>query len=228
MRLLYFPVMSSVFSESVSRQPGPGAGQKRRFIWQYILTSTAALIRSAVIPAAIICTSPPTQRMCRRLPPQTATSCLSTRRTLYRTMRALQHCLQGKQPNPSGRVSVRKGQPSFTIWYRPADIVSTRNGLRHIFSDISELSLPILTEDRKFPDIPGLHLRILKDRKRDKTRCASFISLSRRSPHTNTSHSAAAHCSRKPERGPRRVRSLSVCCAPPARQGRFHFFRSMI
>ena len=33
--------------------------------------------------------------------------------------------------------------------------------------------------------------------KRDKTRCASFISLSRRSPHTNTSHSAAAHCSRK-------------------------------
>ena len=32
---------------------------------------------------------------------------------------------------------------------------------------------------------------------RDKTRCASFISLSRRSPHTNTSHSAAAHCSRK-------------------------------
>ena len=34
-------------------------------------------------------------------------------------------------------------------------------------------------------------------RKRDKTRCASFISLSRRSPHTNTSHSAAAHCSRK-------------------------------
>jgi len=31
---------------------------------------------------------------------------------------------------------------------------------------------------------------------RDKTRCASFISLSRRSPHTNTSHSAAAHCSR--------------------------------
>ena len=36
-------------------------------------------------------------------------------------------------------------------------------------------------------------------RKRDKTRCASFISLSRRSPHTNTSHSAAAHCSRKSE-----------------------------
>ena len=32
---------------------------------------------------------------------------------------------------------------------------------------------------------------------RDKTRCASFISLSRRSPHTNTSHSAATHCSRK-------------------------------
>ena len=36
--------------------------------------------------------------------------------------------------------------------------------------------------------------------KRDKTRCASFISLSRRSPHTNTSHSAAAHCSRKFEK----------------------------
>ena len=34
-------------------------------------------------------------------------------------------------------------------------------------------------------------------RQRDKTRCASFISLSRRSPHTNTSHSAAAYCSRK-------------------------------
>ena len=32
---------------------------------------------------------------------------------------------------------------------------------------------------------------------RDKTRCTSFISLSRRSPHTNTSHSAAAYCSRK-------------------------------
>ena len=38
------------------------------------------------------------------------------------------------------------------------------------------------------------------DSQRDKTRCASFISLSRRSPHTNTSHSAAAHCSRKKSR----------------------------
>ena len=38
---------------------------------------------------------------------------------------------------------------------------------------------------------------ILQIQKRDKTRCASFISLSRRSPHTNTSHSAAAHCWRK-------------------------------
>ena len=37
---------------------------------------------------------------------------------------------------------------------------------------------------------------------RDKTRCASIISLSRRSPHTNTSHSAAAHCSRKKMSGP--------------------------
>ena len=36
--------------------------------------------------------------------------------------------------------------------------------------------------------------------KRDKTRCESFISLSRHSPHTNTSHSAAAHCSRKFEK----------------------------
>ena len=33
--------------------------------------------------------------------------------------------------------------------------------------------------------------------KRDKTRCASFISLSRRSPHTNTSYSAATHRTRK-------------------------------
>ena len=40
---------------------------------------------------------------------------------------------------------------------------------------------------------------------RDKTRCASFISLSRRSPHTNTSHSAAAHCSRKKKALPLRL-----------------------
>ena len=39
---------------------------------------------------------------------------------------------------------------------------------------------------------------------RDKTRCVSFISLSRRSPHTNTSHSAAAHCSRKKKRTSKR------------------------
>ena len=45
------------------------------------------------------------------------------------------------------------------------------------------LAATIMTEDAKT--------------ERDKTRCASFISLSRRSPHTNTSHSAAAHCSRK-------------------------------
>ena len=41
------------------------------------------------------------------------------------------------------------------------------------------------------------HLLLVNLTERDKTRCASFISLSRRSPHTNTSHSAAAHCSRK-------------------------------
>ena len=46
---------------------------------------------------------------------------------------------------------------------------------------------------------PGSRILLNKQRnvERDKTRCASFISLSRRSPHTNTSHSAAAHCSRK-------------------------------
>ena len=67
-----------------------------------------------------------------------------------------------------------------------------------IASDPARLTLPLSSEPSNNPvykKLSGPFSCCLHER--DKTRCASFISLSRRSPHTNTSHSAAAHCSRK-------------------------------